>query len=89
MMQMTAHANTRATQRAVPQDVVETIYAYGRPSHSRGALSIQMDREGISLAASELGKKRASRLERYRGVYLITKGDHIITVARAKRRQRR
>ncbi|MCC5993944.1 MAG: hypothetical protein JJT99_15635 [Rhodobacteraceae bacterium] len=88
-MHMTAHANTRAIQRSVPQDVVETIFAYGRPSHSRGALSVQMDREAIALAASELGSKRASRLERYRGVYLIAEGDHVITVARPKRRHRR
>jgi len=93
-MQLTAHARARSIQRSVPHHVVETIVDFGRPTHSRGALSIVLDRQALALAASELDCRDVIRLERYLGVYVIADGAAVITVARSirhrpTRRQRR
>ena len=88
-MQMTAHAETRSIQRSVPHDIIETILVYGRPVHSRGALSVAMDRRALELAASELERRDLVRLERYRGVYVVADGAVVVTVARPTRRRRR
>ncbi len=88
-MRLTAHAEIRSTQRSVPHDIIDKIFVYSRPAHSRGALSILMDKEAFALAADELDKHEVNRLKRYRGVFVIVHGEIVITVARSKRRQRR
>lgn len=88
-MILTGHAERRAIQRAVPREVIFAISAYGSTSHSRGALTLSLDREALALASCELRKKDFIKLERHSDVYIIEDGDSIITVARKARRFRR
>ncbi|RME66742.1 MAG: hypothetical protein D6781_14595 [Verrucomicrobia bacterium] len=88
VMQLTRHAEQRLAQRCLPKDVVATIFEYGSERHSKGALSLTLDREAIELAADG-DRALLQRLARYRGVYLIV-GDRerVITAARRSRRFR-
>ena len=87
-MELTQHAIDRATQRAVPWNVVSTIYAYGSPSFHRGALALRLDREALELARDDLPSADASELDRYRGLYIVVADITVLTVARPSRRRR-
>ena len=87
-MQLSYHARFRAQQRGIPEYVVDLICAYGRPSHTRGALSLSLDEESLDRAAEDLTHDRVARLAQFRDVYAIEDGATVITVARAKRRHR-
>lgn len=87
-MHMTRHAEHRRIQRNIPTDVVEAIYAFGRPRHALGAVSFTFDRNAI-IHAADGDSRVAKMLERYVNAYLIV-GDNgrIVTVARSERRFR-
>jgi hypothetical protein len=88
-MRLSRHAQSRSIQRSLPLDVLKVIHAYGSPCHSRGALSLQLDKETIHLAAENNRRKRA-KLERYRGTYIIIGTDDIVvTAVRRTRHYRR
>lgn len=86
-MQLTAHARDRAAQRSIPTPVIEAIYAFGTDYASAGAIGLRLDRRALELAADELATEELARLRRFIGVYLISQGDRVITVARANRRR--
>jgi len=88
-MRLTQHADHRRIQRRLPTNILETIFEFGTPVPSEGAVSLVLDDETIELAAED-DRHRRIELERYRGAYLIV-GDHgrIITAARRTRRFRR
>jgi hypothetical protein len=86
-MHLTQHASARATQRSVPNKIVEAIFMFGdeRPAPG-GAMRITLDRASIALAADGSPQKH-SQLERYRNTYLMVGSDgRVITVARQRRR---
>lgn len=84
-MQMTRHAELRRTQRNIPMEVVEAIYAYGSARYSRGATSLTLDRNSIALA-SDGDARLKDWLGRYLGIYLVVGlGERVATAARAKR----
>ena len=88
-MRMTRHATGRCTQRCLPADILRLIQAYGRPIHSRGALSIMLDDATINLIA-ESDLRRRQVLSRYRGVFIVeSPTGSVITVARRTRRHYR
>lgn len=88
-MRMTRHATERRSQRNLPMDVLRLIQSYGEPIHSRGALSLMLDRKTLDLIA-EGDLRRRQSLSRYRGAYLIeSHNGTVITVARRTRRHRR
>lgn len=86
-MELTAHAQQRASQRAVPLPVVHAIYSYGVAYASRGATGLRLDRRSLDLAADELAPREVERLRRFTGAFVITNGARVITVARASRRR--
>lgn len=86
-MHMTQHAQERCAQRAFPMDVVATIIAFGSEKPATGAISLVLDKAAIELAVED-DRHARSRLERYRGAYIITAGEKIITVAHGLRRYR-
>ena len=88
-MRMTHHATERRSQRNLPMDILRLIQSYGEPVHSRGALSLMLDRETLDLIA-EGDLRRRQSLSRYRGVYLIESSNGtVITAARRTRRHHR
>jgi hypothetical protein len=86
-MQLTEHARARSTQRSIPAEIVKTIFFFGtqRPAPGK-AVRIMLDKTSIALAADGSARKR-SKLERYRGAYLVV-GDEgrIVTAAWRNRR---
>ena len=87
-MQLTEHTRTRGTERNLPGHILSTIWAYGSPRPSRGAVSLTLDARSIELAAED-DRARRIQLERYRGAYVIVgDGDRLITAARRTRRFR-
>lgn len=87
-MRMTRHATERLAQRNLPLDVLRLIQSYGKPVHSRGALSLMLDDGTLDLIA-EGDLRRRQALTRYRGVYLVESDNgKVITAARRTRRQR-
>lgn len=88
-MRLTHHADRRRTQRSLPMDVLSSIYAFGSEVHSKGLISLTLDRRSISLATEDDRRHRAE-LERYLGTYIIVgDGESIVTAARRRRRFRR
>lgn len=86
---MTHHAKRRSTHRNLPVNILQLIQDFGRPVHSRGALSLTLDDETLHLIA-EGDRRRRQALSRYRGAYIIESYQGIIiTVARRTRRMRR
>ena len=87
-MHLSNHANHRHIQRNLPLHVISTIYAYGSPRHSKGAVSLTLDGRAIALAAED-NHRLSNDLTRYRGTYVVVgDGDRIVTVARRDRRFR-
>lgn len=87
-MQMSHHAAIRSRERRLPSHILQTICEYGAERHSRGALSLTLDRASIALAADG-NPARACELDRYRGAYVVlSDAGVIITVARRTRRFR-
>ena len=88
-MLLSHHADRRRITRRLPRHILSTIYAYGSPAHSRGAVSLTLDQTSIALAAED-DRRRRTELERYRGAYLIVGEDgRVVTAARRTRRFRR
>lgn len=88
-MRTTPHAYQRSIQRNIPAHIMSVIHAYGSSAHSKGAVSLTLDDESISLAADGCPRRR-NELSRYRGAYLVVSGeDRVITVARRLRHFRR
>ena len=88
-MHLTHHAELRRNRRRIPIEVMSTIYDFGTPIHSNGAISLMLDAQSIEFAADGDRRKRAT-LERYSGAYIIVgDGENIVTVARRRRRFRR
>ncbi len=85
-MELTAHAQQRASQRAVPLSVVQAICSYGLAYASRGATGLRLDRRSLDLAADELAPRDVERLRRFTRTFLIADGARVITVVRASRR---
>lgn len=84
----TNHAVARSIERNLPEHILSTIWAYGSPRPSRGALSLTLDTRSIELAAED-DRARLIDLERYRGAYVIVgDDDRLITAARRTRRCR-
>lgn len=84
-MRLTRHADLRRIQRRVPEDVISTIYEYGAPVYSHGAVCLTLDAHSIALAA-ETDRRSRSRLERYQGAYIVVgDGESVVTVARRRR----
>lgn len=86
-MELTKHARQRAAQRSVPETVIAAIYAYGASYNARGCTGLKLDRVSIELAADELSPRELARLRRFHGVYLITSGATVVTVARETARR--
>ena len=87
-MRLTHHAVVRSTERSLPEHILSTIWAYGSPRPSQGALSLTLDARLIELAAED-DRARRIDLARYRGAYVIVgDGDRLITAARRTRRFR-
>jgi hypothetical protein len=84
----TLHAGQRANHRGIPANVISAIYAYGLPSHHRGALALGLDREALDLAEDNLPLQLGRDLRRYGGVFAIVCDATVITVARPTRRHR-
>ncbi|PPB80353.1 hypothetical protein LV82_02228 [Albidovulum inexpectatum] len=87
-MQLSRHAKKRLSQRCLPKNVLRTIFEYGSERHSKGAISLTLDREAIELAAD--GDRRVvQKLEPFCGAFLIVSdGEKVITAARRTRRFR-
>lgn len=86
-MELTKHATQRAAQRSVPEAVIAAIYAYGASYSARGCTGLRLDRTSIELAADDLSPQELARLRRFHGVYLITSGATVVTVAHATARR--
>lgn len=87
-MRLTRHGQTRMQQRALAQDIIDAVYAYGTARHVGGAVSYTLDRSAIALAC-EGDCRIGARLMPYRGCYLIIgECEAVITVAHRTRRFR-
>ena len=86
-MELTKHAKQRAAQRSVPETVVADIYAYGASYSSHGCTALRLDRTSIELAADDLSPQELAGLRRFHGVYLVTSGAKVVTVAYAAARR--
>lgn len=86
-MELSKHARQRAAQRSVPEAVIAAIYAYGVSYSTRGCTGLRLDRTSIELAADELSPQELARLRRFHGVYLVTSGATVVTVAHATARR--
>ena len=78
----TAHAQTRLQQRAIPQEAVETLLAYGEHRRHRGADIYYLDRTARSRVRGALGRAGYNRLSRSLDSYLVMSDDgQLITAA--------
>ncbi|MEI4471082.1 hypothetical protein [Frigidibacter sp. MR17.24] len=80
-MRLTAHAEIRSQQRAIPPALIEVIRAYGSPTPARrGSTRYMLDRHSIALAC-EGDRRLSARLERHRGTWLVAgPDDQVVTV---------
>lgn len=80
-MRLTAHAEMRSQQRAIPPALIDVIREYGSPSPARhGCTRYLLDRRSIALA-SEGDRQLSAQLERHRGAWLVAgPDDRVVTV---------
>lgn len=83
----TAHAQTRLQQRAIPQEAVETLLAYGERRRRGGADVYFLSRSARTRVQGALGKERYNRLSRSLDTYLVMSDDgQLITAAHRQQR---
>jgi hypothetical protein len=83
----TAHAQARCQQRAISNEVVETLLAYGQTRRRHGADVYYLDKSSRSRAAHALGRQRYLRMEKALDTYLVVSdsGDLITAGHRQER----
>ncbi len=84
---ITAHAQNRLQQRAIPAEAVDTLLAYGERRRGGGADVYFLDRSARARAATALGQEQYNRLERSLNTYLVlADGGSLITAAHRRQR---
>lgn len=83
----TAHAQARLQQRAIPNDAVDAILAYGERRRHRGADVYFLTKSARSRIQSAIGKQCYNRLSRSLDTYLVVSDDgQLITAAHRQQR---
>jgi hypothetical protein len=78
----TNHAQARCQQRAIPQEAVDALLAYGNTRRHDGADVFFLDKRSRARAAEALGPSRYRRIERALDTYLVVSDDgRIVTAA--------
>lgn len=86
-MEMTNHAQARLQQRAIPEEAVDALLAYGERRRRHGADIYFLNKRSRDRVAQALGKQRYRRIERALNSYLVIADDGALITA-AHRHQR-
>jgi hypothetical protein len=85
---LTRHAQARAQQRGIAQDLLAHLFAYGTERHDHhGGMIVCFDR-AARRRASRVGAAPARDLDRLAGVYAVETDGVIATVGHRHRRLR-
>lgn len=78
-IELSRHAHKRAQQRAIPQDCVPLILAYGERSHDgQGGIRYLLTDRSMACLGRAIG--RSLRLETLAGCYAVVNADNEDTV---------
>lgn len=88
LIPITTHARVRMQQRGIPSTALEVLLDYGHEAHDhRGCRIVRFDKRSRRRAASELGRERYRRIERWLGAYAVVgPDDAVLTVGHRRRR---
>jgi len=81
------HAQTRLQQRAISEEAVDTLLAYGERRRRGGADIYFLNRRARSRVIAALGSKRYNRLSRSLNSYLVVSDDGCLVTAAHRRRR--
>lgn len=83
----TAHARARLQQRAIPDEAVDVLLAYGEHRRRKGADVYFLTKSGRQRCQVAVGKEAYSRLSRALDTYLVMSDDgQLITAAHRQQR---
>ena len=89
-MNMTSHARTRQSQRAVPPLIVDWLDRYGtREADGRGAEIVYFNKQSKRTLERDAGKRVVDLLGLYFDAYLVVEDEKVITVGHRYKRVRR
>lgn len=88
-MNMTLHAETRMSQRGIPQGAVDLVLAFGDAEHHKGREIFRLTRKGEKRLKRYYGKVAQALIEMVRPCYVVVDGNDVITVARRNRNFKR
>jgi hypothetical protein len=85
---LTAHAQARLQQRAIPPLVVDLLMQFGSPSRCNGAERLMFDKTAVKRLRRHLGGERGLKVvERWLNVYAVV-GDNGLLVTAAHKSER-
>lgn len=83
----TRHAIVRAQQRGIPPMIDMILDLYGKEEHAEGVIIRFLNKSSIRQMENDFGRRAASRLSDWYGVYKVVALDgHTITIGHRTRR---
>lgn len=81
VLPVSRHAAARLQSRAIREDIVDLLLAYGTRHRRHGADVYSLDRAGRARLLGDLGRQAYARLEARLDTYLVVSDDGVLITA--------
>ena len=80
LFNLSKHAEKRASQRGVPNKIIELIQIYGEEIHRGGGCVVRFfSKKGLEFIYSELGREEGKILKNKENAYIVEHDGFVIT----------